>query len=136
MLAAQWADCRGDAFIPFLPTIPAVVRVSTVLIIISVLPIVFAVIGDQIVEREAVVGRYIIHTLESVISVGAAVWKQIIAAIDTSHHLGNHPGVAFNKTADVVSKTPVPLEPSQAGKAAPELISGSVPRLRDQTHPA
>ena len=86
LLAGAMRGLAGEtAFIPFLPTIPTVVRVGTVLIIISVLPIVLAVIGDEIVEGEAVVGRHIIHTLIRVISVGAAVWKQIIAAIDTSH---------------------------------------------------
>src|SRR6202030_740563 len=101
---AQCADSRGDSLIPFLPTIPTVVRVCAVLIIISVPPIVLAVIRDKIVEREAVVGRYIIHTLERMISVGAAVWKQVITAIDTAHHVRNHPCVAFNKTANVITK--------------------------------
>jgi hypothetical protein len=45
---------------------------------------VLAVITDKIVECEAVVGRHIIHALVRVISLGAAVWKQIIAAIDTA----------------------------------------------------
>src|SRR6266478_932443 len=132
LLAAQRADSRGDSLIPFLSTIPTVVRISAVLIIISVLPIVLAVIRDKIDKREAVVGGYIIHTLERVISVGAAVWKQVIAAIDTSHHLGNHPCVAFNKTANVITKPSVPLKPGQSGESSPELISGCVPRLRDQ----
>src|ERR1700691_1898163 len=69
LLPAQCVNCRGDSFLPFLPTIPTVVRVSTVLIIISVLPIVLTIIRDQIVERETVVGSYVIHTLICVISV-------------------------------------------------------------------
>src|SRR5580692_11263913 len=117
LLAAQRADRRGDCFIPFLPAVPTVVRIGSVLIIISVSPIVLAVVRDKIIERETVVGRYIIHTLICVISVGAAVRKQIVAAIDASHHLGNHPCVALNKTTNVIPKTAVPLQPSQAGKA-------------------
>src|ERR1700678_1909383 len=111
LLPAQCADCGGDSFIPLLSTIPTVVRIRAVLIIISVLLIVLAVIRDKIVEREAVVRRYIIHTLIRVISVGTAVGKQIIAAIDTSHYIRNHPCVTFNKTANVIAKSPVPLEP-------------------------
>jgi hypothetical protein len=39
------------------------------------LPIVLAVIRDKIVEREAIVRRYIIHTLICVIGLGAAVFS-------------------------------------------------------------
>src|SRR4029077_19145247 len=108
LLPAQCADRRGHAFIPLLPTIPTIVFVRAVLIVIAVLPVALAVIGDEIVQREAVVGSYVIHTLERVISVGAAVRKQVIAAIETAHHLRNHPCVALYKTANVVAKSSVP----------------------------
>ena len=75
LLPAQCANRRRNAFIPLLPAIPTVVRVGAILIVISVFPVVLAVISDQIVEGEAVVGSYVVHALIRVISIGAVVWK-------------------------------------------------------------
>src|SRR5580698_4559417 len=134
-LAAQCADRRGSVFIPVPPTIPTVVFVGAVLIVIPVCPIALVVIGDEIVQREPVVGSYIIHALVGVTSVGAIVGKQIIASINPAYQVRDHPRIALNEAANVVAKPAVPLQPSLAWESASELISGCVPGLRDQTHP-
>ena len=94
------------------------------------------VVSDEIVQSEAVVRSYVIHALVGVISFVAVVGKKIVAAVDATHQVRNHPRIALNETADVIAKPPVPLEPSHAGKSAAELICAGVPRLSDQTEPA
>jgi hypothetical protein len=68
-----------------------------------------------------------------VVSVGAAVGKEIVAAVDAPHQVRNHPRITLHETADIVAEAPVPLEPRYARKSATELKRSRIPRLCDQT---
>src|SRR5271157_4251108 len=113
--------------------VPAVVVVGAILIVITICPVALAIVGDKIVQGEAVMGIYIVQALVGVIGVGAVVRKQIIAAIDAAHHISDHPWVPLNETANIIAKTSVPLEPIYAWESATELISACIPGLCDQT---
>ena len=116
-------------------TVPAVVVVHAILVVVTIRPVALLVIRNEIVQGEAIVGSHVVHALVGVIRVGAAVGEKIIAAIDTPHQVRNHPGIAFDKTADVVAESSVPLQPGYTGESAAELISTCIPRLRDQAQP-
>src|SRR5271166_4325424 len=119
-----------------MPAIPTVIRVHAVLIVMTVLPVVFLIVGNQVVEREAVVAIDIVDGLEGMIGMLPAVRKQVIAAVDTTHKVRDHPRVAPHKTADIVAITGVPLQPGRTRKSTSELIAADVPRFRDQGHSA
>ena len=112
--------------------IPAVIVVSSIPVVISIRPVALLVIGDQVVEGEAVVRSDVVHALVGVIGAGAAVGEKIVATIDAQHQVRNHSRITSYKSADVVPEAPVPLEPGDAGESPPELISARIPRLRDQ----
>src|SRR5580704_12677439 len=136
LLPAKPQHRRRRPFVPFGTAVPTVVFVGTVLVVIAICPVALVVIRDEIVQSEAIVRSYVIHALVGMISFLPGVGKEIIAAIDATHQVRNHPRIALNETPDVIAKTPVPLEPSHTGKSAAELICGGVPRLGDQTEPA
>src|SRR5271165_766951 len=133
LLPAQRQHGRWRSFVSFVPTVPTVVVIHAILVVVTICPVVLAVVGDKIVQREAVVRRYIVQALIGVIGVGAVVGKQVIAAIDASHQVRDHPWIALDETANVVTETSVPLEPIYAWESATELISARVPRFCDQT---
>src|SRR5277367_4581085 len=114
--------------------VPAVVVVRTVLILIAVTPVVLVIVGDQVVQGEAVMGSHIVNALVGVIRVSASVGEKIVAAIDAAHEIGNHACIALNEAANVVAKAAVPLQPCYAGESAAELKRSGIPRLRDQPH--
>src|SRR6266446_891802 len=123
----QLQHCRSRPFVSFVATVPTVVVVRAILIIVTIRPVAFTVVRDEIVQGESVVGSYEVHTLVGVIGVGAGVGKEVVAAIDATHQIRNHPRIALNETANVVAKPSVPLEPSQTWESATELISTGVP---------
>src|SRR5208283_4380010 len=94
------------------------------------------IVRNQVVEREAVVAIDIVDGLEGMIGMLAAVRKQVVAAVDTTHKVRYHPRVAPDKMAEIVAITGVPLQPGRARKSTSELIAADVPRLRDQRQPA
>jgi hypothetical protein len=55
---------------------------------------------------------YVVDALVGVIRIRAAVGKEVIAAIDAPHQVGNHPSVTLDEAADIVAKASVPLAPS------------------------
>src|ERR1019366_3469564 len=133
---AKCQNLRWRALVSFMPAIPTVIRVHTVSIVMTVFPVVFLIVRNQVGEREAVVAIDIVDGLEGMIGMLAAVRKQVIAAINATHKVWDHPCVAPDETADMVTITRVPLQPSRARKSTSELIAADVPRLRDQSQPA
>src|SRR6202158_3586990 len=136
LLPAKCLNLRWRALVSFVSAVPTVIRVHTVLIVMTVFPVVFLVVRHQVVEREAVMAIDIVDGLEGVIGMLAAVRKQVIAAVDTAHQVWDHARVALHKTADIVAITRVPLQPGRARKSVSELIAPDVPRLRDQSQTA
>src|ERR1700745_1886035 len=110
LFPATFQNFRRHALLPFVSAAPTVTRVHTVLVCMTIFPIVFLIVGNQIVEREAVMAIDIVHGLESMIGMFAAVRKQIIAAIETTHKIWDHPLVAPHKTTDVITITLCPVQ--------------------------
>src|SRR5208337_1120941 len=135
LFPAKCQNLRWHALVSFVSAVPTVIRVHTVLIVMTVLPVVFLTVRDQVVEREAVVAIDKVDGLEGMICMLAAVWKQVIAAVDTTHKVRDHSRVAPHKTVDIVAITRIPLQPGRARKSTSELIAADVPRLRDQRQP-
>src|SRR5271165_3369387 len=132
LLPAQREHRRWHTFFPFVPAIPTVVLVRAILIIVTIRPVTFAVVGNEIVQREAVVGGYKVHALVGVISVSASVGKKVIAAVEPPHQVRDHPRIALDEAADIVAKASVPLQPSYTGESSAELKSTGIPGFRDQ----
>src|ERR1700677_835090 len=119
-----------------MPAVPTVVFIHAVLVLMTIGQVVLLVVGDEVVQSETIVGGHIVHALIGVISIGAGVRKEVVAAIDTPHHVGHHSRIAFDETANIVAKSSVPLEPGDAWEPPAKLIGACVPRFRDQTQPA
>src|SRR5262249_61927240 len=79
---------------------------------------------------------HVVHALIGVICVGAIVRKQVVTAVDASHQIGNHSGVAFDKAPNIVPKPSIPLKPRYARKSSAELKSTRVPGLSDEPQPS
>src|SRR5271165_4619140 len=135
LLPAERENLGWRTFFPFMATIPTEVVIHPIQVVMTVDPVALAVVGNEIVESEAIVGGHIVHALVSVVGLGASVGKQIVAAVDAAKHFRNHAGVTFKETANIVTKSSVPLEPTRARKSATELKGTGVPWFRDETQP-
>src|SRR5271167_1379114 len=133
LFPAKCQSLRWRALVSFVSAVPTVIRVHTVLIVMTVFPVVFLIVGNQVVESEAVVAIDVVHGLECMIGMLGAVRKQVIAAIDTTHKVRDHPRVAPHKTTDIVAITRVPLQPGRARKSTSQLVTTHVPRFCDQS---
>src|ERR1017187_7605073 len=102
LFPAKCQNLRWRALVSFVSAVPTVIRVHTVLIVMTVFPVVFLIVRNQVVERESVVAIDIVDGLEGMIGMLAAVRKQVIAAINATHKVREHPRVAPHKTADIV----------------------------------
>src|SRR5208337_4352194 len=129
-------NLRWRALVSFVSAIPTVIRVHTILIVMTVFPVVFLIIGNQVVEREAVVAIDRVDGLEGMIGMLPAVRKQVIAAINATHKVRDHPCVAPDETADMVTITRVPLQPGRARKSTSQLVTTHVPTFCDQSQSA
>src|ERR1700704_401672 len=135
LLSAQRQYLRCRPLVPFVAAVPRVVLVHAILIVVTIRPVALVVVRDEIVQGEAVVGGYVVHTLVGVISLATTVGKEIVAAIDAAHQVRDHPWVALNKTTNIVAKPCVPLQPGNAWKSATKLISAGIPGFCDQMQP-
>src|ERR1700745_3687488 len=111
LFPAKCQNLGWRALVSFVSAVPTVIRVHTVLIVMTVFPVVFLIVRKQVVEREAVVAIDIVDGLEGMIGMLPAVRKKVIAAVDTAHKVRDDPRVAPHKTADIVAITRVPLQP-------------------------
>src|SRR5271157_828301 len=75
LFPAKGQNLRWRALVSFVSAVPTVIRVHTVLIVMTVFPVVFLIVGNQVVEREAVVAIDVVHGLKGMIGVVATVWK-------------------------------------------------------------
>ncbi len=73
--------------------------------------VVLAVVGDQVVHRESVVGGEEVHRPHRMI-------EHVRAALQPLHHRRHQSRLAAQEAADVVAEPVVPLHPSVVGEAA------------------
>ena len=126
LFLAKCPDLRWRALVPFVSAVPTVIRVHAILIGEAILPVVFVVIRKRTDRREAIVAIDVVHGLEGVIGMLAAVRKQVIAAVIRRIRSGTIPALP-SKTADIVAITCVPLQPGRARKTMSEPIAADVP---------
>ena len=68
-------------FVTLPPTVPTVILVAPVLILTAVGPIMFVVVGNQIVEAESVVAGHEIDALIGMVGMQKLIGKEVIAAV-------------------------------------------------------
>src|ERR1700758_3980366 len=75
LLAPQGQHFMRRAFVAFVTTVPTVVGVGAILVVVAIRQVVLFVIGDEIVEREAVMRGDKVHALIGVIGIHAIIGK-------------------------------------------------------------
>src|ERR1700739_142785 len=136
LFPAKRHDVRRYSFMSFMTAVPAVILIHSILVVLTIRPVVFMVVRNEVVKCEAVVGIDIIHGLVRVIGIGTAVRKKIVAAINATHQVRDHSPIALDKTTNIITKPRIPLEPGQPRKSTSELIRAGVPGFCDQLQQA
>ncbi len=86
---------------------------------VAVGPVVFLVVGDGVVECEAVMAGDVVDGFAH--------------RVEPEHQRADHPGIAADEPADVVPEPAVPLAPPRPGEPRPEQIRpAGIPGLGDQ----
>src|SRR5271157_5340645 len=67
LFPAKCQNLRWRALVSFLSAVPTVIRVHSVLIVMTVFPVVFLIVGNQVVQREPIVAIDIVHSLKGMI---------------------------------------------------------------------
>src|SRR3974390_892615 len=70
LFSAKRHDVRRCPFMSFMTAVPTVILVHSILVVVTVLPIVFLIIRNEIVQRKTVVGVDVVHGLVRVIGIG------------------------------------------------------------------
>jgi hypothetical protein len=100
---------------PLYPAVPAPVVVGAVPVALAVGLVVLVVVGDEVVEREAVVTG---HEVDALLRLPLLVAVEVGAAQETRGQSGDRARVCPQEAAHVVAKAPVPLLPGVADEAA------------------
>src|SRR5574340_280882 len=77
----QLQNLIRQAVIPFPAAVPTVVLGGAIFIVVSVGPIPFVIVGDEIIEREPIVTGDVIYALIGMVGVHAIIRKQIVAPV-------------------------------------------------------
>ena len=108
--------------------VPAPVGVAAVAVPLAVGLVVFLVVGDQVVQGEAVVAADEVDRVER-----SAACVEVVAAAESRGQGRGHAGIAAPESPDVVAIPAVPVRPAPlAGKGADLVEPGGVPGLGDQ----
>src|SRR5262245_38399213 len=95
--------------------VPATVVVRAVAVVFAVRFVVLLVIGDKVVESEAVVARYKVYAL---LGLAFLVTINLRAAQQTVSHSRHRTLFTAEERADVIAKPPVPFFPTVSDEAA------------------
>ena len=91
--------------------------------------VVLAVVGDEVVQREPVVGSDEVHNLIRAVRIRERIREEVVASVEPPHQRRDLALVAANETSDIVAKRAVPLRPVGTGKSAAELVAAEIPGL-------
>ena len=134
--ACRWRRAITSAGTPSSPSQPQFqLRFSAVPSVLPwpLAPVVLLVVGDDVVEREAVVAGDVVDALERPVGIAGVVGEEVVAAVEPEHERPDHPGIAADEPADVVAEPAVPLVPQRPGELGPELVGpAGIPGLGDQ----
>src|SRR4029077_1669460 len=107
----------------------AFIVLNAIAVIFTVRLVVLVVIGDEIVECEAVVAGHKVHTC---LGFAFFVAVNLRAAEQTVGKRPNCVVVTAKKAADIIAEPPIPLSPVVANEATDLIESGRVPRFGDE----
>src|ERR1035441_6871537 len=120
----------GIAGRAFDAAIPTEVSVGAVAVVLAVGEIVLVVVGNQVVEREAIV---VGHEVDAVVRFAGAVVVEVGTARQTGGERRGHAGIALHELAHIVAINAIPLRPSSPGRQRADLIQpDGVPGLGDR----
>mmetsp|Transcript_1907 Transcript_1907/g.4738 ORF Transcript_1907/g.4738 Transcript_1907/m.4738 type:complete len:412 (-) Transcript_1907:1781-3016(-) len=111
--------------------VPGEVVVAAVAALLTVGVVVLAVVGDQVVQREAVMAHHKVDTMVGLAVVGVV---QVRGARQPGRKQLLHAAVTLHKAAHDVAVRAVPLRPHIPVGERPDLVHSDVPRLGDQLH--
>ena len=114
---------------PFDAAVPAAVVVGAVAVVFAVGLVVLVVVGDEVVEREAVVAG---DEVDALLGLALLVAVDLGAADQPVGEAPDRARLAAEEVADVVAEAAVPLLPAVADEAADLIQPGGVPRLGDE----
>src|SRR5882724_3631638 len=109
--------------------VPAVINVVPVAIRLAVRLVVLVVVGNEVVQREAIVARDEVDALFRFAILRAI---DVGAAENAGRKRSDGPLITLEEAAHVVAKPAVPLLPGIADEAADLVKAGRVPCFRDQ----
>jgi hypothetical protein len=92
----------------FVPAIPTVVVAFAVAVVLAVGFIVLLVVGNQVVQSEAIVAR---DKIDAGVRPAAAPFVEVAGAREAGREFGNHSAVAFPESADRIAVLAVPFRP-------------------------
>ena len=101
---------------PLDPAVPRQVRSRAVPVSFAIRLVVLVVVGNQIVQREAVMAG---HEIDALFGFSFLVAENVGAAERPLRQQPDRPAVAFDKAADVVPEATVPLLPAIADRSFP-----------------
>ena len=104
--------------------------VAAIVVVFAIGLVVFAVVGDKIVKREAIMaGDEINRSCRASLVPGVEVRR----ALNANGESACLPCITFQKLADVITIFSIPLGPSAVGRERAHLVeTASVPCLGDQ----
>src|SRR5712691_7426844 len=97
--------------------------------VLAVRLVVFALVGDEIVEGEAVMTR---HEVDALLGLALFVAVQRRAADQAVRKALDHAFFATEKTTDVIAEPPVPLPPAVSDEAPHLVQARRIPGLGDE----
>src|SRR5215472_12336447 len=102
--------------------VPAEIVVRAVAVPLSVLLVVLAIVGNQIIEREAIVAGY---EIDALLRFALLLLVDVGAPCQPEGQGTRRAIVAFEKGAHVIAKSPIPFLPTVADKVADLIKPGS-----------
>src|SRR4030095_12973888 len=104
--------------------VPAAIVVGSVAVAFAVGLVAFVVVGDEVVQREAVMAG---DEIEAVLDFALLVGVDVGAAEQPGRDMRHHPVLTLQETAYVVAEAAVPFLPRVAGKGADLIEAPGVP---------
>ena len=130
LLAAQGHDL-GVVGLALDAAVPGPVVVGAVAVVLAVGLVVLVVVGDQVAQREAVVGG---DEVDRGVRRAPVVGVQVGGARQPGRHLADAAGLQPPEVAHRVAVAVVPLAPRRREAADLVAVHAGVPRLGDQLH--
>src|SRR5262249_14976968 len=112
--------------------VPASIVVRAIAVSVAVCLVVLLVVGNEVVECEAVVARYEVDALFGLALFMAVKLRTTEEPVGNPRH---RTIIAAEEASEIIPKTPVPLPPTVTDEAADLVKAGRIPRLGEELRP-